>query len=336
MKAVRFHQTGGPEVLVYEDVPDVAPKPGEVLIKIEAIGLNYADLIRRRGDPYPVASPTPFTLGAEVAGNIVALGEGVDSFKIGAPVFATPGDGGYAQYISVPAATVIPLPPGLSPSQAAALVAHGLTAAIALQRSAKIQQGDTVLVEAAAGGLGSFAVQLAKLYGAGKVIAAASTAEKRAIAERLGADASVDYTQPDWAEKVKELTNGKGVDIVLETIGGDTAEQALTAMADFGRMIFIGQSSGKSAAIDLWKLTVPNQTITGLYIMPYTAMPGLVLETLTELFGFIASGQLAIQVGITLPLSKAAEAHRLLESRQTTGKVVLQPWAEDQQLAHRL
>jgi NADPH2:quinone reductase len=327
MKAVRFHQTGGPEVLVYEDVPDLSPKEGEVLIKIEAIGLNYADIMRRRGDPYPVPSPTPFTLGVEIAGTIAALGEGVTTFEVGASVFATPGDGGYAQYICLPAATVIPLPPGLSAVQAAALVAHGLTAAIALQKSAKIQPGETVLVEAAAGGLGSFSVQLAKLYGAGKVIAAASTPEKRAIAQSLGADASVDYTAPGWVEKVKELTDGKGVDIVLETIGGEIAEQALLAMADFGRMIFIGQSSGENVAIDLWKLTVPNQTITGLYIMPYAAMPGLIMTMLTELFGFIGAGKLSIQVGKVLPLSQAAEAHRLLEGRQTTGKVVLQPWA---------
>jgi NADPH2:quinone reductase len=297
------------------------------LIKIEAIGVNYADVMRRRGDPYPVPSPVPFTLGVEVAGTIVALGEGVTSFEIGAPVFATPGEGGYAQFISLPAATVIHLPPGLTAVQAAALVAHGLTAAIALKKSAKIQAGETVLVEAAAGGLGSFLVQLSKLYGAGKVIAAASTPEKRSVAEDLGADASVDYSAINWAEDVRELTDGKGVDIVFESIGGDTAEQVLNAMADFGRMVFIGQSSGKTAAIDLWKLTEPNHTITGLYIMPYAAMPDLVMNLLIELLGFIGAGKLAINVGTVVPLSQAAEAHRLLENRQTTGKVVLLPWA---------
>lgn len=328
MKAIRFHQTGGPEVLLYEDVPDVKPKRGEVLIKIDAVGVNYADVIRRRGDDYPVPSPTPFILGAEVAGIIIAIGEDVQGIQIGTSVFATPGEGGYAQYICVLASKIIPLPDGMLPEQAAALVAHGLTATIALRKSAKIQPGETVLVEAAAGGLGSFAVQLAKLFGAGKVIAATSSEEKRAIAEQLGADESVNYTKPNWAEKVKELTGGKGVDIVLETAGGDITDQALSAMADFGRMIFIGQSSGENTAVDLWKLTVPNHTITGLYIVPYTMMPDLVMNTLKELLEYISKDELSIQIGTILPLSKAAEAHSLLERRQTTGKVILKPWDE--------
>ncbi|WP_262483950.1 zinc-binding alcohol dehydrogenase family protein [Chryseobacterium sp. Leaf405] len=198
---------------------------------------------------------------------------------------------------------------------------------IALKKSARIQPGDTVLVEGAAGGLGSFSIQLAKIYGAAKVIGAASTTEKREIAERLGADATVNYTDANWAEHVKELTGGKGVDIVLETAGGEITKEALTAMADFGRMVFIGQSSGDHTEIDLWKLTEPNHTITGLYIMPYLATPGFATESLTELFGYLGSGKLSINVGKVLPLSQAAEAHRLLENRQTTGKVILQPWA---------
>ena len=208
MKAVRFHKTGEPGVLVYEDVPDPTPKEGEVLIRIEAVGLNFADVMRRRGDDYPQPSPPPFILGAEVAGTIAAVGNGVTSLAVGTPVLATPGAGGYAQYLCVPAATVIPLPDGMSAVQAAALMGHGLTAALALRKAARLVAGESVLIEGAAGGVGSFAVQLAKLYGAGKVVAAASTPEKRAIAERLGADASVDYMAPRWAEEVKDLTNG--------------------------------------------------------------------------------------------------------------------------------
>ncbi|NDZ17690.1 quinone oxidoreductase [Variovorax sp. WS11] len=327
MKAVRFHKTGGPEVLVYEDVPDPTPKEGEVLVRIEAVGMNFADVMRRRGDDYPDPSPVPFILGAEVAGTIAALGNGVTSMEVGTHVLATPGAGGYAQYICVPAATVVPLPPGVSAVQAAALVGHGLTAALTLRNAARLAPGESVLVEAAAGGLGSFAVQLAKLYGAGKVIAAASTPEKRAIAERLGADASVDYTAPGWAEKVRELTDGRGVDVVLETAGGESVGQALSAMAPFGRMIFIGQSSGKTALIDPWQLTVPNHTITSFYIGAYLAFPEMIMSTLTEIIGYIMAGKLSLQVGTVLPLSQAAEAHSLLEGRKTTGKVVLQPWA---------
>lgn len=327
MKAVRFHTTGGPEVLVYEDVPDPVPADGEVLIRVEAAGLNFADVMRRRGDPYPEPSPTPFVLGAEVAGTIAAVGAGVTSLEVGTPVLATPGAGGYSQYVCVPAAGVMPLPPGFDAVHAAALMGHGLTAAIALRQSARLAQGESVLIEGAAGGVGSFAVQLAKLYGASKVIAAASTPEKRAAAERLGADASVDYTAPHWAAKVRELTDGRGVDVVLEMAGGETVAQALDALAPFGRMVFLGQSSGKTALVDPWQLTVPNRTVTGFYIGAYLAFPELIQSTVGEIIGFIMAGKLSIQVGTVLPLSQAAEAHRLLEGRKTTGKVVLQPWA---------
>jgi NADPH2:quinone reductase len=229
--------------------------------------LNFADVMRRRGDDYPDPSPPPFILGAEVAGTIAAVGPGVTALEVGTAVLATPGAGGYAQYICVPAAMVVPVPPGVSAVQAAALVGHGLTAALSLRNAARLAPGESVLVETAAGGVGSFAVQLAKLYGAGKVIAAASTPEKRAIAERLGADASVDYMAPGWAEKVRGLTNGRGVDVVLEMAGGETVGQALDALRTNG---FPGQSSGKSALIDLWQLTVPNR-----YIGAYLASPDL-------------------------------------------------------------
>ncbi|APO96116.1 quinone oxidoreductase family protein [Xanthomonas vesicatoria] len=327
MKAVRFHQHGGTDVLTYEEVADPRAGDGEVLIKIEAVGLNFADVMRRRGD-YIEASPTPYTLGLEVAGTVAAVGTGVTHLAVGTPVLATPGVGGYAQYIALPAAMVIPLPPGVSAVQAAAVVAHGTTAGLALRHAARLQPGETVLIEAAAGGVGSFAVQLAKLYGAGKVIAAASTPEKRALAERLGADASVDYTAPGWADQVLALTDGRGVDVILESAGGASVTEALRALAPFGRMVFLGQSSGENTLLDPWQLTLKNHTVTSFYIGGYMALPELMQSTLGEIMGFIMGGKLALQIGTVLPLSQAAEAHRLLESRQTTGKVVLQPWAE--------
>ncbi|RQS76050.1 NADPH:quinone oxidoreductase family protein [Burkholderia sp. Bp8963] len=327
MKAVRFHKTGGPETLVYEDVPDPSLADDEVLIRVEAAGVNFADVMRRRGDDYPEPSPTPFMLGAEVAGTIAAVGKAVTSLPVGTPVMAAPGAGGYAQYARVPAGIVIPLPPGLDAVRASALVAHGLTAALVLRKAARLLPGETVLVEAAAGGVGSLAVQLAKLYGAGKVIAAASTPAKRALAESLGADATVDYTAPDWAAQVRTLTNDKGVDIVLETAGGDNLAEAFKSMAPFGRLIFIGQSSGKSSLIDPWTLTVPNLTITSFYVGAYLAFSELIQSTLSELIGLVLSGKVTLQTETVLPLSQAAEAHRLLEGRHTTGKVVLQPWA---------
>lgn len=328
MKAVRFHSTGGPEVLVYEDVPDPTPKEGEVLIKIEAVGLNFADTMRRRGEAYPEPSPTPFILGVEVAGTVAALGKGVTSIEVGTSVLATPGAGGYAQYICVPAAMVVPLPAGVDPVAASALVAHGLSAAFALRNAAKLVEGETVLIEAAAGGVGSFMVQLAKLYGAGKVIAAASTPEKRALAERLGADATVDYTVPGWAEKVRELTGGRGVDVAIEMVGGENTNQTLAAMATFGRMIVVGQASSKTALIDPWTLNDNSHSVIGFYVSNYAAIPGLIQSTMGEIMGFVMAGKLAPQIGAVMPLSKAADAHRLFEGRKSMGKIVLQPWVE--------
>ncbi len=327
MKAVRFHKNGKADVLVFEEVTTPTPKAGEVLIKIESVGINYADTMRRRGDDYPEPSPFPFTLGIEVAGTVAGLGEGVENIPIGTRVFALPGKGGYAQYITVHAAVVIPLPESLDFNQAAAVLAHGLTAVITLKKAAKLQAGETILIEGAAGGLGSFAVQVAKIYGA-TVIAAASTDEKRKLAKELGADFTVDYTQPDWPQKVREFTGGKGVDVVWETTGGEVVNQALDTLAVFGRMIFLGQSSGQSASIDPWRLTAPNLTVTGVYINNYAADPILISEAITELIGYIMAGKVKVQVGHVLPLSKAAEAHSLLEERKNIGKVVLQPWAD--------
>ena len=207
-------------------------------------------------------------------------------------------------------------------------MAHGLTAALSLRKAARFTAGESILIEAAAGGVGSFAVQLAKLCGAGKIIAAASTPEKRAIAERLGADASVDYTQSGWADKVRELTGGNGVDVVLEMTGGEISSQAFKAMAPFGRMIYIGQSSGETVRIEPSQLMIPNHTITGFYVGAYFAFPDLIQSTLREIIGHVMSGKLSLQAGKVLPLSEAAEAHRLLEGRKTTGKVVLQPWVK--------
>ncbi|MBI6852774.1 NADPH:quinone oxidoreductase family protein [Pseudomonas cichorii] len=327
MKAVRYHQTGHADVLIYEDVPDPSPQDHEVLIRVEATGVNFADVMRRRGDDYPEPSSPPFILGAEVAGTIVAIGKSVSSLHVGMSVLAAPGAGGYAQYMCLPESIVVPLPDGVQPVQAAAVMANGLTAALVLRNAAHLKPGETVLIEGAAGGLGSLAVQLAKLYGAGKVIAAASTPEKRAMAIRLGADATVDYTAPDWAKQVRALTDGKGVDVILEIAGGDNVAEAFKALAPFGRLIFVGQSSGKTSLIDPWQMIVPNHTLTSFYVGAFMAFPELIQSTLTEIMGLIISGQLVLQVNTVMPLSQAAEAHRLLESRQTTGKVVLQPWA---------
>ncbi|WP_431103023.1 quinone oxidoreductase family protein [Roseateles noduli] len=329
MKIVRFHSIGGPEVLTYEDAPDPKPGPGEVLIKVGAAGVNFADVMRRRGDPYPETSPLPFTPGGEVAGTVAELGSGVTDLEIGATVYATSRVGGYAQYVVVPRASVLPIPNGLTASQAAGLVIQGLTALLALRYSARLAVGETVLVEAAAGGVGSFAVQLAKLMGAGKVIGLASSKVKRDIALSLGADAVVDYTKPGWSKEVLELTNGEGAQVILEMTGGSVLGEALESMASFGRMIVYGQASGFPTSIDPQTLTTKNHAVIGFYIAQFFATPFIIESALNELVDYVKSGKVKLDVGLELPLSHASEAHSLLENRMTNGKVVLLPWAEE-------
>jgi NADPH2:quinone reductase len=329
MKAIRFHKHGGPEVLVYEEVPEPIPGPGELLIRVEAAGVNYSDTMRRWNDPYPEPSPLPFMPGVEVAGTVAALGVGVSGPPVGTPVFAAPGKGGYAQFVVVPAAIAIPIPPGLDPARAAALVLQGLTALLTLKQSARLQPGETVLVQAAAGGVGGLAVQLAKLLGAGKVIGAASSPEKRQVALDLGADVAVDYTTPGWTEEVKRATDGKGVDVVLEMVGGPVLDQSLACLATFGRMVVYGLASRENATVNPQTLLLLNQTIAGFYVGTYFARPDLIQASLGELIGHVLSGRVKLTIGEVLPLAQAAKAHQMLEGRKAKGKIVLLPWADE-------
>lgn len=327
MRAARFHKIGGPEVMVVEEVPEPVCGPNDVKIRVLAAGMNFSDVLRRRGDPYPLASPTPFTPGSEVAGLVVEAGTANRDMPLGALVYSACGSGGYAQYISVPATSVIPIPAGISALQASALVIQGLTALFALRDAGRLLVGETVLVEAAAGGVGSFAVQLAKLLGASKVIAAASTKEKRDFALSLGADHAVDYTAPNWATHVKDLTGGIGVDIVLEMTGGATFHEALKSLAPYGRMVVYGQSSGEAVTLDPQVVVIPNQTISGFYIGGYFQRPETIRRGIHEIVEHVRDGRMSLEIGTVLPLDKVVEAHRLLEGRRTTGKVVLEPWA---------
>jgi NADPH2:quinone reductase len=327
MKAIQIDRTGGPDVLQFRDVPQPVPGAGEVLIRVEAAGVNFSDIMWRRGE-YVTETPLPFIPGAEVAGTIVAVGPDVTGFSIGMPVVSAPPSGGYAQFVVAPVATTFSIPEGISPIEVVSLMAQGLTAVLALRKSARFALGESVLVEAAAGGVGSFAVQLAKLYGASKVIAAASSPEKRAIAEALGADASVDYTTPDWANTVRDLTDGRGVDVVLELVGADTTAEALKTLAPFGRMVVIGQAAGNAPPIDSWSLHEQNHSIVGFRIFGFAETPSTIQEALVELIGFVLSGKLKLQSGGAYPLAQAADVHRLIEDRKSTGKIVLQPWVE--------
>jgi NADPH2:quinone reductase len=327
MLAVRFYQHGGPEVLQCEEVPTPRPGAREVLIRVEAAGVNYADTVRRNGDYYPVPTVFPAILGGEIAGSIEALGQGIDHLQIGAHVFALIDQGGYAQYAVAPTNSIIPVPKGLDPVQGIALIVQGLTAALVLKETAGLRAGESILIQGAAGGVGLLSVQLAKIYGAGLIIAAAGSPEKREFALGLGADLAVDYKQPDWPQQVLKATDGHGVDIVQEMTGGHVFQQSLDCLAKFGRLVVYGFASREPVNLDPARLLPFNHTVKGFYLGGFlNDKQELVNATLAELAGFVASGRLKLHMGGAFPLINAAEAHRLLESRQTKGKLVILPW----------
>jgi NADPH:quinone reductase len=337
MNAVQFDQFGSPDVLKTITLDKPIPGAGEILIKVESASVNYADVMRRGNLPYPFPTPLPFIPGSEVAGTVAALGEGVTAPPVGTPVFALVGQGsnGYAQYAVTPANQVLPIPPGLGMDEAAVLPVAGTTALLILREIAGLQPGETVLIQGAAGGVGGYAVQLAKLLGAGCVIGATSTPAKFQIVRDMGADYTVDYTQPGWAEQVHEMTGGRGVDVLLEMNGGTTFAEGLSCLAPFGRTVVYGVASGDPLVFDdesiLRFFYTPslNQSIHVFNLGLWFGMrPQAAGKAMGDLIGYVASGQIRVSVNHVLPLSQAAEAHRMMETRRTTGKIVLKPWIE--------
>ncbi len=324
MKAVVAEELGGPEVLRYVDVERPAPRDWEVLIEVEAAGINYADTMRRR-DQYLTRQSFPFTPGSEVAGTVVEVGEGVENASEGDRVVTLIDSGGYADFAVAPAASLIPMPENLGFDEAAAVPLQGLTAYHILKTSGALKEGESVLVHAAAGGVGSLAVQMAKLLGAGRVIATAGSPEKLDLARSLGADVLIDYTEEDWPEKVREATDGEGANVILEMVGADFPEKNLQCLATFGRMVVYGAASGDRGHLVPGALMNACQSVVGFWLVPITQRPDLLAPSLEEILGWIASGDLSLSIGATYPLEKAAEAHADLEGRKTTGKLVLKP-----------
>jgi NADPH:quinone reductase-like Zn-dependent oxidoreductase len=335
MKAVQMTELGGPEVLRFVDVPDPVPGPGQVLIRVESASVNFSDVMRRRGDDYPVPTPLPFIPGAEVAGTVAALGQGVEGPAVGTAVFAlagADGSGGYAELALAYAPSVIPIPEGLGPDAAAGIVVTGVAATLMLTGTASLREGQSVFIPAAAGGVGGAAVQIAKLLGAGTVIAGASTPEKREIALSFGADHAIDYRDSHWVQAVRDLTGGRGVDVALEMSGGDLLGQTLRTLAPFGQLVVFGAVSGTPGTLgeaDLLPFLydpAPNVSLTGFNLGPWFEhrLPEAG-QALQRLVGWVASGQLRVPVSRTLPLADAAEAHRLLQSGASTGKLILKP-----------
>lgn len=324
IKAIIAEEPGEPEVLWYGDVGRPAPRGWEVLIRVEAAGVNYADTMRRR-DQYLVRQEFPFTPGSEVAGTVVEVGEDVGNVSVGDRVVTLLDSGGYAEFAVAPAASLIPLPEGLGFEEAAAVPLQGLTAYHIIKTSGALKEGETVLVHAAAGGVGTLAVQMAKLLGAGRVVATAGSREKLDLARTLGADVLLDYTEDDWPEKVLEATEGEGADVILEMVGSDFPEKNLRCLATFGRMVVFGAASGDRGHLVPGALMNGCQSVVGFWLVPILSRPELLAPALEEILGWIASGDLELKIGATYPLEKAAEAHADLEGRRTTGKLVLKP-----------
>jgi NADPH2:quinone reductase len=322
MQAVRIHRFGDEGVLRYEEVPDPQPGPGEVRIAVKAVSINRGDLARRQGN-YPGEVAFPFTLGFEAAGVIDAVGAGVDGRRVGERATALATHGGYAEKLVTPAIAALPLPERISDDAGASIPVVFLSSWYGLVETAKVQPGEWVLVHAAAGGVGSAALQIAKHRGA-HVIATASSQEKLEFARRLGADATINYEEQDFVAEAWRLTGATGVDVVFESVGGDVFEQSLEVLRLNGRLISVGNTVGKTATVDPTALFRSNISIHGLYLVPWV-MTGAAWPVLANILELVAGGTLRVPIDRRYPLRDAAMAHHYLAQRRNFGKVVLHP-----------
>ena len=322
MKAIQVSHTGGPEVLTLVDVPVPTPKPNEALVEIKASGVNFIDVYFREGR-YP--APLPFINGQEAAGIVKEVGSEVSDLKPGDRVAYTSSLGSYAEFAAVPAARLVKIPAELSFEQAAAAMLQGMTAHYLLNGSYKLASGETALIHAAAGGVGLLLVQMAKRIGA-RVIATAGTEEKAQLAREAGADECIVYTQADFEAETQRLTDGKGVHVVYDGVGKATFDKDLEVLRPRGYLVLFGGSSGAVPPFDLIKLSQKGSLfITRPTLAHYTATREELELRAGEVLGAIAKGELKLRIHKSYALAEAAQAHRDLEGRKTTGKLLLIP-----------
>lgn len=322
MKAVRIHKFGGPDVMQYEEVPTPTPGAGQVLVKLAASGLNFIDVYQRTG-LYP--NDLPYGLGLEGSGTVAAVGSDVSGLREGDPVAYTGVPGSYAEYVLAPATNLVRMPDGLDVKVGAAAMLQGMTAHYLAYTTYPLKAGDTCLIHAAAGGVGLILVQMAKQCGA-RVIGTVSTEEKAALAREAGADEIILYTQQDFETEVKRLTAGKGVQVIYDSVAKDTFDKGLNCLAPLGYMVLYGQSSGPIPPFDPALLNAKGSLfLTRPSLFHYIADRTSLEKRAGDVLGWIASGTLKLRMEHTFALSDVAEAHRSLEGRQTTGKVLLIP-----------
>lgn len=313
MKAIQIDEFGGPEVLDYRDVPDPSPKLAEIVVNVKRSGINFADTHASRND-YLAEQTLPLIPGAEIAGQT----------NDGRRVVALLGSGGYAEKVAIPQAQLIELPEGVDYDQAAGGLLQGLTAMALVHRCARIEPGETIVVEAAAGGTGSLSVQLAKRAGA-KVIGLASSEEKRELVSGLGADATVDSRAEDLGEAIREANEGRRVDAVLHMSGGDAFDAEMGVLAPLGRMVVFGIASREQREISTASLLRGSKAVIGFWLAHLLTRPDLLVPMIGDLLGGIAKGELTVTIGEVYPLSEAKRAHEDLIARRTTGKLLLDP-----------
>ena len=316
MRAIQITEFGGPEVLNLAEVPEPVPRPGEILIDVSRAGVNYADT-HNADNSYLTPATLPLIPGGEVAG-VTPDGRRV--------VALLAGSGGYAEKAVAPAALTFDIPDGVDDPTALGLIVQGTTAWMLLHVSTHFAAGESIVVHAAAGGVGTLAIQLARTMGAGRVIAAASSAEKRSLALSLGADAAVDPAAPDLTAAIREANDGNRVDVILEMTGGRVTDQSIAALAPLGRLAFFGMASREiPKAIDPRNLMSHSSTIAGFWLPHAFTKPGLMQRALTELFAMVKAGTLRVVLGGDHPLTEARRVHEDLLARRTTGKIVLDP-----------
>jgi len=322
MLAIRIHATGGPETLRVDDIPVPTPAAGEVRIRVEAAGLNFIDTYQRSG---LYAVPLPFTLGAEIAGIVSAVGSGVTEFALGDRVATAKANGGYATEALAPAAHIVKIPAGVTTSTAAALMLQGLTAHYLVTDTFALKHGDRALIHAAAGGVGLLLVQLAKRRGA-RVIATVGTEEKAALARAAGADEVVIYTRDNFTTAARNFTDGRGVDVVYDAVGKDTFNGSIDSLRPRGMFVSFGNASGPVPPFAPLLLAQKGSLFfTRPTLVHYTQTSAELRARTDELFLAVQDGTLKVRIGATFKLTAAAEAHRALETRNTTGKVLLIP-----------
>jgi NADPH2:quinone reductase len=324
MKAIMCREHGDLSVLKLEEIPDPVAGPGQALVRIRACGINFADSIMAAGR-YQNQPELPFIPGSEIAGDIIALGEGVSDFSVGDRVMGLPGRGGYAELVAVDANRLTRLPDGLGYEQAASFAVTYGTSHIALGHRARLKPGETLLVHGAAGGVGLTAVELGKIMGA-RVIATAGGPDKLDIARAAGADEAIDYLAEDIRDRVKALTGGRGADVVYDPVGGDVFDASLRCVAFEGRILIIGFAGGRVPQIPANHVMVKNVDIIGVNRPAYDALaPEVSRRSQETLLEWLAAGRLKPLVSKTFPLDRAVEALDSVVTRRSTGKVVITP-----------